>query len=85
MFFLLKEKGVVIDSGFHFLFKFRVLLDQLIELLAVLVNVEQELIVGLGFDEIGQVLGNNQRRGLLLVLEHLLQLLLLFILRITCR
>lgn len=72
MFFLLEEKGVVIDSGFHFLFEFRVLLDQVIELLAVLVNVEKELVVRLGLDEISQVFGNYQRGRLLLVLEHLL-------------
>ena len=47
----MEEEGIVGDSGFHFLFQLRVLLDEVIELLAVLVDVEQELVVRLCFDE----------------------------------
>lgn len=78
LFLFLKEKGEVSDSVFHFFLELRILFHELIELLAVLVNVEEEFVVGLGFDVIGEVFGNYQRGSFLFVLKHFQQFLLWF-------
>ena len=83
-FFLLEHEGIVVDSGFHFIPKISILGHQLVELLAVPVNVEEELIVHGSFDKYGELFGNYEGGSLLLVLEHLGKFLLYFMIKNTC-